>query len=183
MLLGSLSLQDTPAMKDTWADSSVHPHGAHPSNRGIPAGPGNSYYWFLWNFSSQSPESRVVAPPQEPMNLCDIWQLEEDPQHQSQVNGKYLSTDPYLVSCTVFSPARSSVVYLRRGFLGKPSALCTFGFLPVWETASAFTTWWWSQSNPHHLLSEWQIPLPSLHPLWWQLPSLRGPPLEQHIGS
>lgn len=31
-------------MKDTWGDNSVHPHGAHPRNHGIPAEGGNSYY-------------------------------------------------------------------------------------------------------------------------------------------
>lgn len=116
--------------------------------------------------------------------ICDIWQLREDPQHWSQaIANACLSAAPYLVSCAVFSPARSSVVYRRHEFLGKSLGLCTFGFLPVWECASAFTTWRRSRGNPHHLSSAWQIRLPSLYPPWQELPSLCGPPFEQHIGS
>lgn len=64
-----------------------------------------------------------------------------------------LSVNPYLVSCALFSPARSSVVYHRYEFLGKSSGLSTFGFLTAWGSASAFTAYWWSQRNPHCLLS------------------------------
>lgn len=90
MLLGYLSLLDTPATKDTQSDISVHLHSAHPRLCGIPAGGGNSYYRFLWNFGSYSPGSRVVVPPQELMNHCDIWQFREDMQGRSQANGKCL---------------------------------------------------------------------------------------------
>lgn len=88
-LLGYLSLQVTTATKDTQSDITLHLHGAHPMHCRILSGGLNNYYWFLWNFGSCSPGSIIVAPPQESMNHCDIWQPGEL-QCVSQANGKCL---------------------------------------------------------------------------------------------
>lgn len=55
-------------------------------------------------------------------------------------SGKIHSIEAKLVCKPLFgelSPARSSA-YGRREFLWKSLGFCTFGFLPVWESASAF---------------------------------------------